>query len=165
MSSHIEPGTTIFIDANVLLYAVSGHWKYGNSSKWLLESINDGEYNGITSVLVCNEVFHRSLIAEIVERECISPKSVSECLKNDLGLVKESTKAWAAIGKIKQINHMAVVGIDGSIFDLALKISKKYGLLSNDALHLAIMKQEGVGTIASNDRDFSSVEWIQIWRP
>jgi len=60
---------------------------------------------------------------------------------------------------------MAVVGIDRSIFDLALKISKKYGLLSNDALHLAIMKQEGVSTIASNDRDFSSVEWIQIWRP
>jgi len=56
MSSHIESGTTIFIDANVLLYAVSGHWKHGNSSKWLLESINDGEYNGITSVLVCNEV-------------------------------------------------------------------------------------------------------------
>ncbi len=25
MSSYIEPGTTIFVDANVLLYAVSGH--------------------------------------------------------------------------------------------------------------------------------------------
>ena len=165
MSSHIETGTTIFVDANILLYAVSGHWMYGNSSKWLLESINDGEYNGITSVLVCNEVFHRSLIAEIVERECISPKSVSECLKKDPELVKESIKAWDAIEKIEQINHMTVVGIDGTIFNTALIFSKKYGILSNDALHLAIMKQEGVGTIASNDRDFSSVEWLKIWRP
>jgi predicted nucleic acid-binding protein len=161
----IEPGTTIFIDANILLYAVSIHWKFGISAKCLLDSINDGKYNGITSVLVCNEVFHKSLIAEIVERENISPVSVSICLKEDPELVRESTKAWAAIEKIKQINHLKIVGIDESIFELALRYSKKYALLSNDALHLATMKQEGVSTMASNDRDFSGVEWLEIWRP
>ena len=161
----IEPGTIVFIDANILLYAVFGHWKFGDSSKCLLDSINDGKYNGITSVLVCNEVFHRSLIAEIVERENISPASVSKCLKEDPELVRESTKAWAAIEKIKQINHLNIVGIDESTFELALRYSKKYALLSNDALHLATMKQEGVSTMASNDRDFGGVEWLQIWRP
>ena len=161
----IEPGTIVFIDANIFLYAVSGHWKFGDSSKCLLDSINDGKYNGITSVLVCNEVFHRSLIAEIVERENISPASVLKCLKDDPELVRESTKAWAAIEKIKQINHLTIVGIDESTFELALRYSKKYALLSNDALHLATMKQEGVSTMASNDRDFGGVEWLQIWRP
>jgi len=165
MPCRIEPGTIVFIDANILLYAVSGHWKFGDSSKCLLDSINDGKYNGITSVLVCNEVFHRSLIAEIVERENISPVSVLKCLKEDPDLVRESTKAWAAIEKIKQINHLNTVGIDESTFELALRYSKKYALLSNDALHLATMKQEGVSTMASNDRDFSGVEWLQIWRP
>ena len=165
MPCRIEPGTIAFIDANILLYALSGHWKFGISSKCLLDSINDGKYNGITSVLVCNEVFHRSLIAEIVERENISPVSVLKCLKEDPDLVRESTKAWAAIEKIKQINHLTIVGIDESTFELALRYSKKYALLSNDALHLATMKQEGVSTMASNDRDFGGVEWLQIWRP
>jgi predicted nucleic acid-binding protein len=165
MPRFIEPGTIIFIDANIFLYAVSGHWKFGISSKCLLDSINDGKYNGITSVLVCNEVFHKSLIAEIVEIENISPVSVSKCLKEDPELVRESTKAWAAIEKIKQINHLKIVGIDESTFELALRYSKKYALLSNDALHLATMKQEGVSTMASNDRDFSGVEWLEIWRP
>ena len=77
----------------------------------------------------------------------------------------DSTKAWAAVEKIKHINNLKIVGIDESVFDLALQYSKKYGLLSNDALHLAIMKQEGVAAMASNDRDFSGVKWIQIWRP
>jgi predicted nucleic acid-binding protein len=165
MPSHIEPGTIVFVDANILLYAVYGHWKFGISSKCLLDSINDGKYNGITSVLVCNEVFHKSLIAEIVERENMSPVSVLKCLKDDPDLVRESTKAWAAIEKIKQINHLTIVGIDESTFELALRYSKNYALLSNDALHLATMKQEGVSTIASNDRDFSGVEWLQIWKP
>ncbi len=165
MPYRIEPGAIVFIDANIFLYAVSGHWKFGTSSKCLLDSINEGEFKGITSILVCNEVFHRSLIAEIVERENISPQSVSKCLKEDPELVRDSTKAWSAIEKIKQINHLTIVGIDESIFELALRYSKKYGLLSNDALHLATMKQEGLSTLASNDRDFSSVKWLQIWRP
>lgn len=105
------------------------------------------------------------MIAEIVERENISPASVSKCLKEDPELVRESTKAWAAIEKIKQINHLKIVGIDESTFELALRYSKKYALLSNDALHLVTMKQEGVSTMASNDRDFSGVEWLEIWRP
>jgi len=165
MSCFIEPGTTVFLDANILLYAISGHWKFGNSSKILLDSINDGKYMGIISVIVCNEVFHRSLIAEIVERENISPGSVLKCLKEDPELVMDSTKAWAAVEKIRQINHLKIVGIDESVFEQALQYSKKYGLLSNDALHLATMKQEGVSTMASNDRDFSGVKWLQIWRP
>jgi len=165
MPCSIEPGTTVFLDANILLYAISGHWKFGNSSKSLLDSINDGKYNGVTSVLVCNEVFHRSMIAEIVERENISPASVSKCLKENPDLVRNSTKAWAGVEKIKQINNLEIVGIDASVFELALRYSKNYGLLSNDALHLASMKQKGVSTMASNDRDFSDVKWIQIWRP
>ena len=165
MPCDIKTGTIIFIDANILLYAVSGHWKFGNSSRRLLESINDGEYKGITSILVCNEVFHRSLIAEIVEREGIGPESVLKCMKRDPGLVSESTKAWTAVERINQINNLKIVGIDDSDFELALRYSKKFGLLSSDALHLAIMKREGVNTMASNDRDFEGVSWLQIWRP
>jgi predicted nucleic acid-binding protein len=124
MPCQIKPGTTIFLDANILLYAVSGHWKFGESSKGLLDDINDGKYEGITSVLVCNEVFHRSMIAEIVERQNVSPGSVLRCLKENPELVKDSTKAWAAIEKIKQIKHLNIVGIDERILELALGYSK-----------------------------------------
>jgi hypothetical protein len=36
MHCRIEPGIIVFIDANIFLYAVSGHWKFGNSSKCFL---------------------------------------------------------------------------------------------------------------------------------
>jgi predicted nucleic acid-binding protein len=165
MSDRIEPGTAVFLDANILLYAVSGHWRYGRSSKDLLDAINSGEYEGITSVLVCNEVFHRSMIAEIVEKQNISPKSVLRCLKENPGIVKESTKAWAAMERVRHIKHLKIASIDEGTLELALGYSKMYGLLSNDALHLATMKQEGVSTVASNDRDFEGIEWINLWRP
>ncbi len=40
-----------------------------------------------------------------------------------------------------------------------------YGLLSNDAIHLATMKKHGITSIATNDRDFERVEWLNIRKP
>ena len=45
------------------------------------------------------------------------------------------------------------------------EVNKKYGLLSNDAIHVATMKRQGITNIATNDPDFERVEWINIWKP
>ncbi len=83
MPNQIEPGATIFIDSNILMYAISGHWKYGKDSKGLLDAVNDGMYKGLISVLVCNEIFHRAIIAEAVEKQNINPGSAVRCLKEN----------------------------------------------------------------------------------
>lgn len=163
--SEIEPGTTIFIDANILLYAISAHWKHGKSSKYLLDAVDRGEFSGLTSVLVCNEIFHRSMVAEIIEKKNIDPGSAVKFLKENPELVEESNKAWIALKSIKKIQNLKIAGIDEGTLELALVYSKKYGLLSNDAFHLATMKHEGVTTMASNDRDFERVEWVSLWKP
>jgi predicted nucleic acid-binding protein len=165
MSSSIEPGTTIFIDANILMYAISGHWKYGRSSKHLLDAINSGDYEGLTSVLVCSEIFHKSILAEIVEKQKISPGYALRSLKEDPRMIKDSKKAWSVIKSVKDIKHLKVTGIREDALELALDYSKKYCLLSNDALHLATMKLEDVIYMASNDGDFGRVEWINLWKP
>ncbi len=43
-----------------------------------------------------------------------------------------------------------------------LECSKKYGLLSNDAVHLATVKRHGITNIATNDRDFERTPWLNI---
>ncbi len=91
MSDKIEPGSAVFLDANI-------------------------------SVLVCNEVFHRSMIAEIVEKQNISPKSVLRCLKENPGIVKDSTKAWAAVERVRHIKHLKIASIDEGTLELALAI-------------------------------------------
>jgi len=44
MSDEMEPGTVIFIDANIFLYGILGHFKFGNAckvffSKWIKANI------------------------------------------------------------------------------------------------------------------------------
>ncbi len=66
---------------------------------------------------------------------------------------------------MKAIENLRIVGVGSDAFDLALSYSRMYSLLSNDAVHLAVMKQEGVSNMASNDRDFKRVDWVKLWTP
>lgn len=165
MLDEIETGTTIFIDANIFLYEILDHWKYAESCNSFLEHINMGKYHAVMSVLVCNEVFHRVMIAEVVERYEIEPKFAVNYLKKNWGVVRELNKARDAMLNIDAIENLEIVEIDREVYGVALECSKKYGLLSNDAVHLATMKRHGITNIATNDRDFERVEWLNIQKP
>ncbi len=75
MLDEISPRASVFIDANIFLYEIFDHWMHGRSCRIFLDSVNKGKYNGIISVLICNEVFHRVMVAEVVEEYEIEPKS------------------------------------------------------------------------------------------
>jgi predicted nucleic acid-binding protein len=40
-----------------------------------------------------------------------------------------------------------------------------YNLLPNDAIHLATVRRYGITNIATNDRDFERVDWLNVWKP
>jgi uncharacterized protein len=165
MPVDIPPGTALFIDANIFLYKILDHRKYAEPCSNLLKEIRRGRYSGVISVLVCSEVFHRVMLAEVTERHDLDPRHVARYLKDNPEEIKELTAARSAIETIKQIENLKVVGLEEDSTGLFLEYSRTYGLLSNDALHLATMKQEGILTLASNDRDFERVEWVKQWRP
>ena len=165
MLDEIDTGTTIFIDANIFLYEILDHWKYAEPCNSFLEHVNMGKYHAVMSVLVCNEVFHRVMIAEVVERYGIEPKSAVNYLKKNWEVVRELNKAYDAMLNIDAIENLEIVEIDREVYDIALEYSKKYGLLSNDAVHLATIKKHGITNIATNDGDFERVKWLNIWKP
>jgi predicted nucleic acid-binding protein len=70
-----------------------------------------------------------------------------------------------AIENISQIENLMIVGVGRDVFDLALVFSQKYRLLSTDAIHAATMKMEGLSILATNDRDFERVDWLNLWKP
>ena len=86
-------------------------------------------------------------------------------LKKNWEVVRELNKAYDAMLNIDAIENLEIVEIDREVYDIALEYSKKYGLLSNDAVHLATIKKHGITNIATNDGDFERVKWLNIWKP
>ncbi|MBA7530502.1 hypothetical protein ES705_22710 [subsurface metagenome] len=133
----------------------------------MLDKIESGTrvFIDLTSVLVCNEVFHRTMIAEVVEKYEIEPKSVVSHLKKNWSIITELRKPWVVMLNIRQIATLELLEVNEADFEVALSYSKKYGLLSNDAFHVATMKRHGITNIATNDPDFERVERIRVWKP
>jgi predicted nucleic acid-binding protein len=65
---------------------------------------------------------------------------------------------------INQFGVQIVVPL-ASINTPAATVSQQYGLLSGDALIVAIMQQFGFTSIASHDADFDRVPWITRYTP
>ena len=60
------------------------------------------------------------MIAEVVEKYEIEPKSVVSYLKKNWDIIKGLKKAWNAVENIKRIENLRIVEMDREVFDTAL---------------------------------------------
>ena len=55
--------------------------------------------------------------------------------------------------------------ISGPFFPQSFALMQEHHLLITDAVNIAAMNKEKVIHIASNDKDFSRVPGLSVWRP
>jgi predicted nucleic acid-binding protein len=60
---------------------------------------------------------------------------------------------------------LVVLEFTGKDMVRALQKAQDHGLMTADAAHLAVMERKGIEHLASNDKDFNSVETITVWAP
>jgi len=156
---------TIFIDANIFLNTIFFSGKESAGCARFLEDADAGIFPAATSVIVLNEVLHRLIIASVVSSSGIAPESAVHQIKLHPELIREAGAVWEVMKDIQSIRSMKVYGISPATFERSLAIMQEWGLLGNDALHVACMEEHSIETIATCDRDFSRVSSIKIRKP
>jgi predicted nucleic acid-binding protein len=78
--------------------------------------------------------------------------------------VQRLTQFRSALQKIAQM-RIQVLTIPADMVDAAAGISQQIGLLSNDALIVAVMRANGLTHLASNDADFDRVPGLTRYAP
>lgn len=68
---------------------------------------------------------------------------------------------------VSKIREMGVEVVNVGVEDIlrSNEIKRQHGLLTNDAVLIAVMERSGVTALASNDPDFQTVETITLYRP
>lgn len=56
--NQVPSGSRLFLDTNILLYAISEHPRFGPWCDALLDRIRRGDVTGYISVIVLNELIH-----------------------------------------------------------------------------------------------------------
>ncbi len=156
----LRPGAEILLDANIFIYAFTGR---SAQCRNLLERSQNGETASVTSIEVVNEVCHRLMLLEALERGVID-KISALALRSKAREITSPTRYWMRIEDIFKLN-IRVLALGEARVRRAYRLRSAHGLLTNDSLIAAAAQERGIQNLATSDRDFERIEWLTIYRP
>jgi predicted nucleic acid-binding protein len=102
------------------------------------------------------------MIAEIAESEGIEACDVVKLIKREPKIIGELRRVW---DEMELISGFGITLLNSTTYPEFVRLSREYMLTAADAAHLAVMQANGIVNMASNDRDFKRVAWLNLWRP
>lgn len=160
----IESGATVFIDANIFVYHFSEGSAFNKSCADFLLKIENAEIHGITSAVTVLEAAHRLMMVEASTSLNVETKNLPKYLKQHPDIAKQLLK-HLSIPRIIAAMNIEIIPVTGLLVENSQTNKTKHGFLSNDALAVTVMEELGITALASNDFDFSRVEWIKLYTP
>lgn len=160
----LPSGSVTFIDSNIFIYEFSSHSKYGKSCRNFLERVEQTEFLGVTSVTVLDEVLYKSMLIELSNIKEISISEASTEMRDNPEAIKDLD---TSISNVKELLDMPILILEvtQNNFEEGMKYIKKHNLRPHDATILETLNFHSIENIATNDPDFESVEWLNIFQP
>jgi predicted nucleic acid-binding protein len=162
--ANIPQGSQVFLDANILIYHASADPNHGTACKQLLERIARHEIEGFTSAHVLGDVAHRLMTLEAIAGFGWAAKGIAIRLRHNPTEVQKLTRFRLAIDDVAQMG-VQVLPIDFAVVSAGTLLSQLHGLLTGDALIVAVMQQHLLTNLASLDDDFDRVSGLTRYGP
>ncbi len=160
----IPAGTTVFVDANILLFALSNHSQYGAACETFLDRVEHQEITAVTSPHVLGEVVHRMMTIEACDRLGWPIQGIANRLRRHPAEVQQLVRPGQALDEIDAA-RVTVLTLTPPLVHSATNLSRQTGLLYADALVVAIMQDHGLTHLASLDADFDRVPGLTRYSP
>ncbi len=155
---------SVFLDANIFVYSYTDDVSFGAACTALLERVELQELKGFLSTHVMSEVAHRLMTLEACQIFGWSCTGVARQLRRHPGHFQKLHKFRACLDGIVGIG-IQILSVHAADVLSAGDLSQRHGLLSGDALLLAVMQKHGLSHLASNDADFDRVPGIMRYSP
>jgi predicted nucleic acid-binding protein len=162
--TNIASGDSVFLDANVFVYDFGPNPVFGPSCKALLKRLESGDFLGYISAAVFNDIAYRLMTLEACQLFGWPYTGIGQRLQRHPAEMAKLLKSRQALDEIIRIG-VHVLPVNGQDVLLARDLSRLHGLLSGDALILAVMQTHGLTNLASNDADFDRVPGITRFGP
>jgi predicted nucleic acid-binding protein len=157
-------GDAVFVDANILTDHFQPHPVWGPACSHLLQRIENGELAGSTSTHVLSELSHRLMTIEASVLFGWPFAGIANRLRTHPARVQQLTAFRLAVDRVLQ-SSLQVLVVAPPLVSTAAALSQQVGLLSNDALIVAVMQANGLTRLASSDQDFDRVPGLTRYEP
>jgi predicted nucleic acid-binding protein len=159
--NQISNGEPVLIDANIILYAIR------NASVQciqLLRRCSQGQVIGIITTHIVAEVTHRLMMAEARENGWITAANPTRQLSQQPERVKMLVRYEQAVRSLLAMG-LQFEPIEKEDIITALRVQREAGLLTNDALLVAVAQRMRVTALASADQSFANVLGLLHYAP
>ena len=164
MPLDVPAGTRCFIDANIFVYHLVDTPELSDACSDFLERVERREYVGVTSAVAVAEAVHKVMLAEAMAKHGLPHRGLAHRLQRQAQLIADLSK-HSEITKLVRALDLQVVPTTLELLETATRLATTHHVLTNDAITLAVMVQEGLTDIITNDEGFSRVSGLRVWLP
>ncbi len=164
MPPDLPDGHRCFVDANIFYYHLVETRLLSEPCTTFLERAASGSLEIYPSLHVLSETIHKVMVADAEQKFG----------RNRAGLVNWLQRNRRRISELSEFQQAAVeldgMGLrllppDTSDLVAASLLSAPFGLLTNDAIIVALMRRHALSDLVTNDDDFDGIPGLQVWKP
>jgi predicted nucleic acid-binding protein len=159
--TQIQNDEEVIIDANVLVYA---NQQKSEQCKRLVRRCATREVKGIVPMPMVAELVHTLMIIEARENDWIERANPARALSERPEIVRRLTRYHIQMREFLGIGLRIEPATRADIVEM-LSIQREFGLLTNDALLLAVARRLNCRSIASGDKAFDRAVGFLIYSP
>jgi predicted nucleic acid-binding protein len=159
----IPNGSDVLVDTNVIVYGMTAR---SSQCKTFLERCSREEITGITLYEVVHEATHQFMIGEATQKGLFAGQAEkgARYLSRHPEQVKILTDYWVNTLRLLALN-IVFLQMEQDIVEGAQTERVNAGLLTNDSILAAAMREYGITKIATNDRQFEALIGVSVFSP
>jgi predicted nucleic acid-binding protein len=157
----IEKGQQVLLDANIIL---SASFQKSSQCAHLVQRCSKGEITGLIPLHIVAEINHRLMCSEARYRAGGSLTNPAKTLAGNPTRVRELEGYRKVIGALME-TPFEIVPLVPSDLIACLDIQAQHGLMTNDALIIAVARRIKHSNIATADKTFQNIPGFTLFYP
>ena len=158
----IPTGSLCVVDTNVLLYAEQG---VSSQAQRLIRRCASGELKGVLPQTVWQELTHKLMLAEAMMRGLTSGGNPAAKLAAKPDAIRGLTLYRAKVQSLLELGFGFEPCQLGDLTDRVFALQQQYGLLTNDAMVLAVALRLKANALVSSDKAFRDIKEPDVYAP
>lgn len=151
----------VILDANILVYAWSS---VSSECRHLLERCTLGQVSGLVPLHVLAEASHRMMVLEARSQGLNLGSNPAKYLAKHPQAVKQLNRHRGLVQSLLGA-HVAVESSRLEDLLAAHELQASHGLLTNDALLLAMAQRLEIHSVATSDKAFQGITGLTVYEP
>jgi predicted nucleic acid-binding protein len=158
----IPAGSLCVVDTNVLLYAEQGA---SNQAQRFIRRCSSGEVKATLPQTVWHEFTHKLMLAEAMMRGLTSSGNPAARLASRPEVIRNLTLYKAKVKALIDLGFGFEPCLLPDLLDGAFGLQEQHGLLTNDAMVLAVALRLKADILVSSDKAFRGIDDISVYYP